>query len=42
VGRKCSIRQGNNDPRRFYTKIILNPEEQEKKKNGEKIIKFGR
>jgi len=41
VDRKCSIRQGNNDPRRFYTKIILNPEEQEKN-NGEKIIKFGR
>ena len=31
VGRKCSITRGNNDSRKPYTEIILDPEEQGRK-----------
>jgi hypothetical protein len=42
MGKKCSIRQGNNDLRRSYTKIILDPEEQGRKKRWRRVIKFRR
>jgi hypothetical protein len=42
VGRKCSLTWGNNDPRRPYNKIILDPEEQGIKKGRRRVIEIGR